>query len=389
MAKRRGPVNWHELSHEQRMQALAAAPVEQLLKDYYVPSLDESEFNRYLGEQKELWDPANTERFMKKGRPPTKDVVLGAWRDLDRTEAILELIDNSVDTWLQRRKAYPAKTAPELNIYIDLKPDLGHLTYEDNAGGVSGDKLENLVVPGFSETTPLLDTIGSYKTGGKKAVFRLATEARITTRYWNPAGTSDDAYTIHLDERWMTDPLDYEFPYATLRDKSAIEKGQTRYVLHLRREPAVAPWYQNPLESDRIVAGIRQVYTLLLVRKPELKIFFDDRSTALQPDELLYQFSGTHSGSIDVRPQQMVFNTRLEHEGLEHDVGIEVILGCHTTTGVKEGNWGIDLYGNNRLFVDHDQDLFSHWLTSGTARGMIRGLVNINGPTFFHSLGHS
>jgi hypothetical protein len=51
-------------------------------------------------------------------------------------------------------------------------------------------------VPGYSETTDLTPTIGSYHTGGKKAIFRLATEANITTRYWNPSGTSDEAWSI-------------------------------------------------------------------------------------------------------------------------------------------------------------------------------------------------
>src|SRR5438034_11822813 len=108
------------------------------------------------------------------GKAPNKEVVLGAWRDLDRSEALLELIDNSIDAWKRRREKYPDKSAPELNIYIDIDSDTGQLTYEDNAGGVPVGKLENLVVPGYSETDALAHSIGSYKTGGKKAIFRLA-----------------------------------------------------------------------------------------------------------------------------------------------------------------------------------------------------------------------
>lgn len=78
------------------------------------------------------------------------------------------------------------------------------LTYEDNAGGVSPDKLQNLVVPGHSETDPFSKTIGSYKTGGKKAVFRLAEAAQIMSRYWSPAETFEDqTLSVQLDQEWI------------------------------------------------------------------------------------------------------------------------------------------------------------------------------------------
>src|SRR6266404_1200282 len=159
--------DWLSLSHEKRIKVLAETPIEQITEEYVLEGHDEASFRESLAREMRLWDPKNISKFEQAGRAPTKDVVLGAWRDLERSEALLELIDNSVDAWLQRRQNNPKKNAPELNIYVDLDPALRQLIYEDNAGGVSTDKLENLVVPGYSNTTPLTRTIGSYKTGGK------------------------------------------------------------------------------------------------------------------------------------------------------------------------------------------------------------------------------
>jgi hypothetical protein len=383
MAAKSRKQEWTSLSHADRVRVLANSPLDQITRDYSLKDHDAAGFEKHLARERALWEATNVKSFEFKGAPPTKDVVLGAWRDLDRSEALLELIDNSIDAWLTRRQKYPTQTSKDLNIYIDLEPATGQLTYEDNAGGVSVDKLENLVVPGFSETTALSHTIGSYKTGGKKAIFRLATAARITTRYLNPAGTTDEAVSVQLDDDWMNDPVKYEFPFARLKDKSVIEKGQTRYVLQLREEPVGAPWFSNPHDSEAIKKEIRTAYSLLFARNPNIHLFFDDRTKQLQPDESLYRFSSTHDGDIDIRPQRITFTMSLAFEGKQYPVAIELVLGCRTTTGVKEGNWGIDLYGNNRLFVECDQELFSHWLLSSSGRGMIRGYINIRGPNVF------
>ena len=381
---RTSKADWSTMTHREHVQAMSRNTVERLANEYYIDGYSDTDFSRHLATQMELWDVHNVKVLQSAGSPPTKDVVLGAWRDLDRSEALLELIDNSIDAWLNRMEKYPRKSAPELDIYIDIDSVSGRLFYEDNAGGVSVEKLTNLVIPGHSDTTELTRTIGSYKTGGKKAIFKLANQAQITTRYWNPAGSTDDAVAVHLDETWINDSELYEFSYAELRDVSVIEKGQTRYVLDLRDEPVGAPWYNSPEDIVQITKDIRRTYTLLLARNPNIHIFVNDRTTPLRIDEDLYIFSGHHDSKGDIRPQRVTYEFPLEFQGKEHPVSVEVVLGCRTTTGVRDGlSWGIDLYGNDRLFVAYDQGTFEHWLPKGNARQMIRGYVNIRGPNIF------
>jgi hypothetical protein len=377
--------SWQKLNHTERVRILASTPFQQIIDEYELPGRSSPEFLDVLAREHRLWNPENVGEFKVAGRAPTKDVILGAWRDLERSEALLELIDNSIDAWLQRRAKYSTKSADELSIYIDIHDDVSQLTYEDNAGGISTDKLEHLVVPGYSDTAPLSATIGSYKTGGKKAVFRLATAAQILTRYWNPAGSSDETISIHLDDSWLEDRTKYEFPYAVLKDKSVIEKGQTQYVLQLREEPVGGPpWFDQPDRIDKITTEIQKAYSLLLVRNPDINIYFLNRKEPLKPLERLYNFSGTNTSDVDIRPQKVTFETELEYGGLPHPVNIEVVLGCRTTTGIQNGaTWGIDLYGNDRLFVAYDQELFSSFFPAGNSRQLVRGFVNIHGGNVF------
>ncbi|MEA3194318.1 MAG: hypothetical protein QOD26_2651 [Betaproteobacteria bacterium] len=378
--------NWNDLSHENKLSALQAASVEQILKDYHVPELDEQAFRALLTRETALWQPQQYKgKPTLAGAPPNKEVVLGAWRDLDRSEAILELIDNSIDAWSRRRDRYPDKSAKELNIYIDIDSDTGQLSYEDNAGGVQAEKLVNLVVPGHSETEALAATIGSYKTGGKKAIFRLASAVNITTRYWNPAETGDQALSVHLDEHWLADVNEYRFPYFPLTDKSVIERGQTRYLMQLRSEPLGNPWFNDPAQRTVIEQEIQKTYSLLMARNKAIKIYFPQRGAQVAPTlDLLYDLSGAHNSKLDIRPQIIKFNLELPHDGKLRPLAIEVLIGCRVTSMVRDDKGpGFDLYGNNRLFVYRDQRLFADFLPKGSIAGYVRGYVNIIGPNVF------
>ncbi len=383
MAKK---ISWIGLDHQQRIQILKNETIDQIIAQYEMPDTAPEDFRANLVKQLTLWGPKNLGAFEMKGGPPTKDVVLGAWRDLDRSEALLELIDNSIDAWNMRRGRYPAKTATNLIIQIRIDPQMQQLVYEDNAGGVPKDKLTHLVVPGYSDTTDLTPTIGSYRTGGKKAIFRLATAASITTRYQNPAETSDEAWSIQLDGDWLRDPHAYEFPYAPLKDKSVIEQGQTRYTFQLREEPiGGTPWYLESDDIKKVSESIQRTYTLLLIRNPKIQIFFHDLKHPIEPLVELYDFSGTNKNGTDLRPQQMQFVFELLHEGVPHKVTAEFVLGCRRTSGTGDAfsRPGIDLYGNDRLFVMCDQETFAHLLPTGCARNLVRGFVNIHSPNVF------
>jgi hypothetical protein len=375
--------NWISLAHEARMRLLKDKSDSELAKSYYQEGLSEEQFRLELWKEMQLWDPKNIEELKEIKEVPTKDVVLGAWRDLDRSEAIMELIDNSIDAWHKRKQDCPKKFHKQLTVSIDIDAKAGQLTYEDNAGGISVDKLAHLVVPGFSDTDDLSRTIGSYKTGGKKAVFRLASAARIITRYWDPEEKLDETLAVQLDQKWLENLQEYTFPYARIKTNPDIRKGTTRYVLQLRKEDLdPAPWYETPAQLGKVTKQIINAYSLLMIRIPAIKIFF--RKKLLKPNPKLYDFTGTKKPGADIRPQQVIFQAKLQHRGKDHHVEIELVLGCRVTTGVKEGKaGGIDLYGNDRLFVSHDQDIFSHLLPTGNSRNLVRGFINIKGPNIF------
>jgi len=381
-----GKIDWHTLDHTDKLRVLRDYSIDQILVDYKYRDEDATSFRARLVRENTLWLPKQYSSAKPKmaGEPPNKEVVIGAWRDLDRSEALLELIDNSIDAWKRRREKYPDKSSPELNVYIDIDADTGQLTYEDNAGGVPTSKLINLVIPGHSETETLSAGIGSYKTGGKKAIFRLATAVKITTHFWNPAETGDSNIAVHLDEDWLLDVNKYEFPYYEVKTGGELQRGQTQYLMQLRPEPIGGHWFSNPSELEKISREIRVTYGLLLARNPDVHIYFPKRGKRIVPAlNAFYDFAGANDDKIDVRPQQVTFEAALEHEGQKHSLAIEIVIGCRVTTGPGETGPGFDLYGNNRLFKERDIRLFAELLPKGNASNLVLGWVNILGPNVF------
>jgi hypothetical protein len=383
--------NWDDLPHEAKIELLNKENDADIAAVWLPPAKTKEEFLRQLASDRVFWNPSNLETIQTTQRVPSKEITIGASRDLTRVEALLELIDNSIDAWMRRRAKYPRRTASALQIYIDVDDASKTLIYEDNAGGLPKDKLINLVIPGFSDTGADEATIGSYRTGGKKAVFKLASEANIRTWYWNPVGTSDEGYEVHLDDKWLTDAEEYKFPFAQLKSKIDIESGQTIYKFRLKEilVDGTKPWYKEPEILDQMVKEIQRTYTLMLLRNPEIEIYFiGDRLNALHPVESLYKFTGYEEKKgktivADLRPQQVFFEWKTELLGKPQSVRIEVVLGCRTTTGIRreEDTPGIDLYGNNRLFVLQDEEFMFDWFgLKGAGRQYARGFINLHGP---------
>jgi hypothetical protein len=382
--------NWNNLDHKQKLQLLKASAPADIAATYLPPGVSKDKFLNQLNEEKEFWNPDNIENIGIIDRVPSKDITIGATRDLTRVEALLELIDNSIDAWMRRRRLYPNKTARELQIYIDVDVASKVLTYEDNAGGIPKEKLTNLVIPGFSDTKADEATIGSYRTGGKKAIFRLAADANIRTWYWNHAETSDEGYEVHLDETWLQSPEEYKFPYAQLKSKIDIERGQTIYKLRLKDEAygGAEPWFEDDTVLKQMTHDIRRTYTLFLVRYPELRIYFiGNRKDHLKPIESLYKFSGCLEKqnkivTSDIRPQRVYFEWKTEVEGKPTRLNVEIVLGARTTVAQRheEDTAGIDLYGNDRLFVLQDTEFVPEMISvQSNVRNYIRGFINIHG----------
>src|SRR2546423_6059207 len=107
---------WKQLSHPERVRVLADESDDQIAAEYRIVGKSDEEFKQALAQERALWIPDKVGKFKAAGKPPTKHSLLGSYRDLERSEALLELIDNSIDVWNARRISSPTSVDKELSI---------------------------------------------------------------------------------------------------------------------------------------------------------------------------------------------------------------------------------------------------------------------------------
>ena len=74
------------LSHERHIQILTGPKIDQILAAYELPGSDTEAFRAYLTNRLTLWTPANLGTNKRTSdASPTKDPIMAASRDLDRS----------------------------------------------------------------------------------------------------------------------------------------------------------------------------------------------------------------------------------------------------------------------------------------------------------------
>lgn len=124
---------------------------------------------------------------------PVKRMFWSIISDYGLKTGICELVDNALDLWKSKRQ----RGALKVEIILDATRQLIKLV--DNAGGVPGDELELLIVPGGSRNDPNAHVIGIFGVGSKRAGIALGENVRIQTRH-----KRDDTFEIEIDKAWLS-----------------------------------------------------------------------------------------------------------------------------------------------------------------------------------------
>jgi hypothetical protein len=123
---------------------------------------------------------------------PHKRLFWSIISDYSFETAILELIDNSIDVWIQRGQLRP------LEISVEADCDRQIITVKDNAGGVAASDIGLLITPGGSDNDPDAHSIGVFGVGSKRAVVALGEQVSIKTRH-----LSETTYQIDITRDWI------------------------------------------------------------------------------------------------------------------------------------------------------------------------------------------
>lgn len=230
-------------------------------------------------------DVAGIARNARANANPSKSFFIAMLtRDIDLSDCILDLLDNSVDG-IGEATRRAGRAMPEdsslAGFKVEIEFDERTFSIADASGGIPLAVAKEYAFRfGRPDDAPLLDdgTIGLYGIGLKRAMFKIGNHVLLRTR------TVGEAFTLDLDvDEWRRDPqlVDDELPPADGGaqdgereaiewhfDLSEVETGRFDHVgttiVIDQLYPTISRQFQSPAFRERINRIIARDYAFIL-----------------------------------------------------------------------------------------------------------------------------
>ena len=153
------------------------------------------------------------------GAPTKRFFVSMLPRDIELDDAILDLVDNSVDGAMRQRRDCLEEMRPFEGFSCDLTLEPGRFALHDNCGGIPNTHLDAAFRLGrpMIELDENLPTIGMYGIGMKRAIFKMAYHAEVISR------SADRAVEVKYDKQWLDPESDnWELPFREIESTSKV-----------------------------------------------------------------------------------------------------------------------------------------------------------------------
>lgn len=168
------------------------------------------------------------------GAPTKRFFVSMLPRDIELDDAILDLVDNSVDGAMRQERDNLDADKPYAQYRCDLTIDNEEFLLQDNCGGIPDEYLD----AAFRLGRPLIDldgdlpTIGMYGIGMKRAIFKMAKDALVISR------SEDRATSVRYGPAWLNpESDDWDLEYQELEDDGSVGVS---IEIHALKDDAIA-----------------------------------------------------------------------------------------------------------------------------------------------------
>ena len=153
------------------------------------------------------------------GAPTKRFFVSMLPRDIQLEDAILDLVDNSVDGAMRQERENLDGARPFEGYRCELRISEREFELIDNCGGIPNDHLD----AAFRLGRPRMDldanlpTIGMYGIGMKRAIFKMAKDASVVSR------SAERAVEVRYDAEWLNPESDtWELPVREIDDDGSV-----------------------------------------------------------------------------------------------------------------------------------------------------------------------
>lgn len=300
------------------------------------------------------------------GNPTKSFFITMITRDISIEDAILDLLDNSIDG---ANRLNPDDFS---GLFIDVNINENEFSIKDNCGGFS---LETAKKYAFrfgrpDEAPPTEGSIGRFGVGMKRALFKIGRSFEVETKSENDHFQIDVEVeewkkrkkNIILEDGQKIEEDDWSFNYKEItEDSSDLEENGTYIKVHKLNED-VAGIFDNEF-LDELQSTIERLLNFSLEKGITIRL------------------NGKELGKKDI----VLFNDSSKpyyYEGESKGVKFRVVAGLSFIGEPKKSGWYI--YCNDRLVMEADTSPITGWGTGGIPRFHV-DYVMFKGVVFFDS----
>lgn len=295
--------------------------------------------------------------------------------NLDQWKCLAELIDNSVDAFVNARRNGVKVDSPSVVISLPTQDkEDASVTVRDNGLGMTLSQLETAVRAGWSGNNPL-DNLGLFGMGFNIATARLG---MVTEVYTTRAG--DKEWTgLRIDLNELRRTRTYQTPRLTRPKHDPATHGTEIKILRLKAEQRA--YFAKSANHNKIRRQLARVYAPLLLSKDEafsLQVNSQNiqakRHCHWDPDRWVQGANGKPVYAVET----FNFDLPTRHYCLTCMLSFSGHLGCptagpdcktielkrrmHGWVGLQrymhEEDFGIDIIRNGRVIEVQNKDLF-------------------------------
>lgn len=295
--------------------------------------------------------------------------------NLEQWKCLAELIDNSVDAFINARREDTPVTSPSVVISLPtLDKEDASITVRDNGPGMNLEQLERAARAGWSGNNPL-DNLGLFGMGFNIATARLG---MVTEVYTTRAG--DKEWTgLRIDLNELRRTRTYQTPLLTRPKSDPATHGTEIKILRLKADQRA--YFSRSANHNKIRRQLARVYApLLLSRDTSFSLQINSQSVQAKrpchwnPDRSVLGSDGravhaVETFDFELPARQYCLTCMLSFSGTEgcptagpECKTIEIKRRLHGWVGLQrymhEEDFGLDIIRNGRVIEVQNKDLF-------------------------------
>lgn len=290
------------------------------------------------------------------GGPTKRFFVSMLPRDIALKDAILDLVDNSIDG---ATRQIPRAQLRKPNAYLGYQASLTingkSFDISDNCGGIPKDRIADAFLLGRPKLDKKVPTIGMYGIGLKRAIFKIGEEAMVESY------ASDGAFSVAYDRDWLSPENEtWDLPVEPIQNKKA--KGVTVVIPSLRKE--IAREFENPAFLNDLKLSLAAHFGYLMQKGFSIRV----NGETLHPHTLKL-YTSEFARKDAVRP----YDFESEDEGVHVRVTVGFYRPLARIEDVDEAaersdeseDAGISVICNDRLVLINDKTRKTGWGDGG------------------------